>query len=707
MEILSAETTGKITNRWCWPKITVVTPSFNQGEFIEETIKSVLGQNYPNLEYIIIDGGSTDDSVKIIEKYEKQLHYFVSEKDQGQSSAINKGFAHGTGEILAWLNSDDQFAPGALMAMAIAFQLNPEADLVAGVAQVFKKGKVIERHLTCCPDGPLNFNELLDIESRWTAGQFFYQPEVFFTRKIWQKSGGYVDENLHFSMDYDLWVRFAIHGAKLHVIGTQIALFRVHENQKTNFDKKNFLDELTQCRDNYRLKAPGQAVGSYTPPANKKTLRIALLNDIGYEYGAGIAHLRIGQVLVQAGHELAAFSAYHDCLPQDSESTPWTNPMLEAVIQWQPDIIVVGNVHNAKLVASDIEKLAKKIPVLLTLHDLWWLTGRCAYNADCQEYVKGCSINCPTAESYPALSPPLIPSAWEKKRHLISQHPNIRLLANSVWTEKMFKDGAMDMTGRIHRITYGINPDVFKPQNREELRRELGLPLDKFIILFSAANINDSRKGLIYLIEAIKILNNPNILPLCVGFGRGLDVTGIGHIHSTGYIRDPKIQAKYYAAADLFVSPSLEEALGQVFIEAALCGTPIIGFDVGGVPEVVIEGVTGLLAKKADAYSLAECIKRIKDDEVLRLKIQLVGPIYTQNTFSPEKAYHLIFPAIREVLSAKGINLPTKISLNLRGSPSIKLKTFWNTNSRLSGKKRRLFEKIAHYFSKVFLKKSV
>ena len=703
MDNLSAKT----SDHWNWPKITVVTPSFNQGDFIEETIHSVLGQNYPNLEYIIIDGGSTDDSVKIIKKYEKQLHYFVSEKDQGQSSAINKGFAHGTGEILTWLNSDDQFAPGALMAMAVAFQLNPEADLVAGVAEVFKKGKVIERHLTCCPDGPLDFNELLDIESRWTAGQFFYQPEVFFTRKIWEKSGGYVDENLHYSMDYDLWVRFAISGAKLHVIGTQIALFRVHENQKTNFDKKNFLDELMQCRDNYRLKNIGQADGAYTPPVNKKTLRIALLNDIGFEYGAGIAHLRIGQALVQAGHEVAAFSAYHDCLPQNSKSTPWTDPLLEAVKQWLPDIIIVGNVHNAQLVASDIEKLAEKIPTLLTLHDLWWLTGRCAYNANCQEYVNGCSNQCPTAESYPALPLELIPDAWKNKRLLVSKHPNIRLLANSLWTEKMFKDGIMDMSHRIHRITYGVNPDVFKPQNRAQLRRELGLPLDKFIILFSAANIQDTRKGLSYLIEAIKILNDNGILPLCVGFGRGLDVAGIGHIHSTGYIRDPKLQAKYYAAADLFISPSLEEALGQVFIEAALCGTPVVGFDVGGVPEVVIEGITGLLAKKADAHSLAECIKRLKDDEPLRLKIQSISPIITQNMFSPEKAYHLIFPAMLKALSVKGINLSPKILLKPRDNPSIKLKTFWDTNSRLIAKKRRLFKKIAHYFFKVFSKKTI
>ena len=116
-----------------WPKISVVTPSYNQGKFIEETIRSILLQSYPNLEYIIIDGGSTDDSVQIIRKYEQWLTYWVSEPDRGQAHAINKGFARCTGELMGWINSDDSLFPNALHYLAVAHQKQPQAILLGNV----------------------------------------------------------------------------------------------------------------------------------------------------------------------------------------------------------------------------------------------------------------------------------------------------------------------------------------------------------------------------------------------------------------------------------------------------------------------------------------------------------------------------------------------------------------------------------------------
>ena len=119
-----------------YPKISIITPSYNQGQFLEQTIVSVLGQNYPNLEYVIIDGGSTDNSVEIIKKYEQHLAYWVSEKDKGQADAINKGLKFCTGEIFNWLNSDDYLENGALYKIAAAFE-NPVIDMVAGVVRNF------------------------------------------------------------------------------------------------------------------------------------------------------------------------------------------------------------------------------------------------------------------------------------------------------------------------------------------------------------------------------------------------------------------------------------------------------------------------------------------------------------------------------------------------------------------------------------------
>ncbi len=127
-----------------YPKISIVPSSYNQGQFLEETVLSVLNQNYPNLEHIIIDGGSTDNSVDIIKKYEDQLAYWVSEKDKGQTHAINKGFKHSNGEILNWLNSDDLLAPGALHVIAEEFSKNPRVDFFFGDFTIIdKEGRVI------------------------------------------------------------------------------------------------------------------------------------------------------------------------------------------------------------------------------------------------------------------------------------------------------------------------------------------------------------------------------------------------------------------------------------------------------------------------------------------------------------------------------------------------------------------------------------
>ncbi len=136
------------------PKISVVTPSYNQGKYIRETIDSVLSQSYPNLEYIVIDGGSTDETLSVINDYEDRIDYFVSEPDEGQSHAINKGFEQATGDILCWLNSDDQFAPDALWSVALAF-IQSSADLVAGICEIYEDSQLVHRHLTSCANGPL------------------------------------------------------------------------------------------------------------------------------------------------------------------------------------------------------------------------------------------------------------------------------------------------------------------------------------------------------------------------------------------------------------------------------------------------------------------------------------------------------------------------------------------------------------------------
>ena len=181
-----------------WLRVSIVTPSYNQAQFIEETIRSVLLQGYPDLEYIIIDGGSTDGSVDIIRKYEPWLAYWVSEPDRGQTHAINKGFARATGDIVAWLNSDDTYLPGAVRQTVQALEEHPRAGFVYGILNlVDEAGNLIRRKL----GGPLDRKRLL-------GRAYFGQPTVFMRKAILQQVG-YLDESLFGPLDWELWIRLA------------------------------------------------------------------------------------------------------------------------------------------------------------------------------------------------------------------------------------------------------------------------------------------------------------------------------------------------------------------------------------------------------------------------------------------------------------------------------------------------------------------
>jgi len=207
-----------------FPKISIVTVSYNQGEFIERTILSVLNQNYPNLEYIIIDGGSTDSSVEIIKRYEKFLSYWVSEPDNGQASALKKGFDKCTGEIMAFINSDDTYCPGTLNKIADLFKRNPGVDIIYGAINLVDKyDNILARR--DMSGSRFNFSILLFESS-------LPQQAVFWRRDIYLKSGG-IDSSFLFSMDKDLWVRFRLSGAKFLRVNEVLANFRLHGLNKT------------------------------------------------------------------------------------------------------------------------------------------------------------------------------------------------------------------------------------------------------------------------------------------------------------------------------------------------------------------------------------------------------------------------------------------------------------------------------------------
>ena len=207
-----------------WPKISIVTPSYNQGEFLDATICSVIDQDYPDLEYIVIDGGSTDRSVDIIQRHQASLAYWVSEKDRGQSHAINKGMARTSGEILSFLNSDDTLEPGALIKIAEAYRKNPAAGAFVGHGVKINRRGHIEYYKK---PGDLSFDGIC----QWLDGKNFMQPSCFFTRNAWETVGP-LDENVHIALDVDLWLRIAKQFDLLPV-DALLSRAKIHEAAKT------------------------------------------------------------------------------------------------------------------------------------------------------------------------------------------------------------------------------------------------------------------------------------------------------------------------------------------------------------------------------------------------------------------------------------------------------------------------------------------
>ena len=209
-----------------FPKITVITPSYNQGHFIKETIESVLNQNYPNLEYIVMDGGSTDGTVKILKSYGKKFTW-VSKKDKGQTDAINQGIIKSTGDIICYLNSDDVFLPNTLNTVAEYFMQHPEAMWATGDYFIIdadgnKIQSFVANYKTWLRQKPTMMH--------LSIANYIIQPSTFWRKELMEDIGMF-DENLHFCMDFDYWMR-AMAKYPLHVLNSHFSLFRIHGSSK-------------------------------------------------------------------------------------------------------------------------------------------------------------------------------------------------------------------------------------------------------------------------------------------------------------------------------------------------------------------------------------------------------------------------------------------------------------------------------------------
>lgn len=221
-----------------FPKISIVTISYNQGHYLEQTITSVLNQNYPNLEYIIIDGGSTDNSVEIIKKYSERLAYWVSERDNGMYDAIQKGFDRSTGEIMAWINSDDYYHNNAFFVVSEIFASYQDVEWLQGIPSIIDEaGRIVN---------VLPYKRWSKYNYYIKDSSFIQQESCFWRRSLWEKNGSKINSTLKYAGDYALWLSFFDH-AQLYCVDTIIGGFRMRTRNQLSLDHmQDYLSEGKQ-----------------------------------------------------------------------------------------------------------------------------------------------------------------------------------------------------------------------------------------------------------------------------------------------------------------------------------------------------------------------------------------------------------------------------------------------------------------------------
>ncbi len=279
----------------------------------------------------------------------------------------------------------------------------------------------------------------------------------------------------------------------------------------------------------------------------------------------------------------------------------------------QPDVINIHNIHGAQLPPDVVSVCAHYAPVVWTLHDMWSFTGRCAYSYGCDKYLTRCDQNCPTWTEYPSLPPRLISDAWNRKRHLLGIHPDLVAVTPSQWLAERARSGLW----AHHSVTVipnGLSLSTYKPVGRELARRALEIHTTAPVLLVVAQNLADRRKGGDLLTAALQRVSHRPFTLVTLGNERlAIDTPGVA-VQSLGYIDHERTKVLAYCAADLLVHPAPVDNLPNVVMESIACGTPVVAFPIGGVPDMVRPGQTGWLAQEVSAMSLAEALDRALAD---------------------------------------------------------------------------------------------
>lgn len=316
------------------------------------------------------------------------------------------------------------------------------------------------------------------------------------------------------------------------------------------------------------------------------------------------------------------------------------------------DIVNFHNLHGGYFNYLALPKLSRHQPVVLTLHDMWPFTGHCIYSYDCERWKIGCG-RCPYPKTYPEIHRDATQMELRLKKWAW-QKSNMTVIAISRWMERMLRESILK-DHPIHYIPNGVDLDVFRPLDRSQCRQLLGLPPDLNLVLFAAADIRDRRKGVDLLIQALAGLSpklKSRTALVIMGKASDLDLSGIGmETYPLGYIQDDRLKAQVFSAADVFAFPTRADNLPLVLQESMACGTPLVSFDIGGVPDLVRPEVTGLLATAEDARQFGQLIEKILNDSALQTRLSHSCQLIAEREYSltlQAQRYEKLFQGLME-----------------------------------------------------------
>ncbi|WP_350376019.1 glycosyltransferase [Methylobacterium oxalidis] len=559
------------------------------------------GRPWPRLRVVTLadgtEGGLADTLASVLAQAYPEARHDVLPAGTSIADAFGTGADEpGAGHVLI-LRAGDMLAPGALVALALEAALTGAAA-VAGLRVLY--GETVLgldapslRGTASGDDTPPSGGEILFDLARVGRAADLAEPAA-------------------------LWARLTASGAPLARIGRPVLL-----------------------------------QGASEPPARGASLSIVSLTGTGHRGGAGIAQRRLGEALSLAGHRLAQVALTDE---SPAAAAEWADrfPRAEAAIRdFAPDLVIAGNLHGATRSLDILGRLRTESPVAVVLHDLFPLTGRCAYPKGCTRIVTGCDAACPTPDEYPQLRRGRIADEHTRKRRLLAGAAGPLLLANSDWTAEQARGHAPGTA--VARVALAFPTGVFAPGDRRGLRHRLGLPGDDVLILFSAVIVDAPDKGVADLVAALRSVAGPGVGFVAIGRLDDPARLGLPNLYAPGPIAEEADLAAWYGACDLHVTASRLETLGQTPIEAGLCGTPTLAYRATGLTSAVIDGVSGRLVPE-EPGALAAALKDLVADGAARQRLGAFGRITLESRFSHAAAAM----SLDEALTGAGL-LPPRV----------------------------------------------